>query len=322
MSKSRRWLGLSIILLSFGWAASGQCADKYPSRAVDLISPFSTGGSTDAANRIIADWLKNEWKVPVNVVSKPGGNTVPAALEMYNAAPDGYTVLGDTSATCMLPVLVNKLPFNVLDRVFVSTIYRFPQIFIVHPNSPFKTMKELEAEAKRSPETFTWTSMGGSGSQDVTGRQFFKSIGVDVAKTKPIVAKGGGEAGTLTAGGHVVMGIVAPGVALPLIQGGLVVPLAITTEERDAQFPDVPTTTEVGYPAVTFGQWSGISGPPNLPAEVVEVWDKAVQKMIKDPDFISKLGKMGISVAYKNAEDTRAYVAKETQEIKDLWGVK
>jgi tripartite-type tricarboxylate transporter receptor subunit TctC len=222
----------------------------------------------------------------------------------------------------MLPVLVNQLPFEVLDRTFVSTIYSFAQIFVVPPNSPFKSMKDLETEAKRSPETFTWTSMGGSGSQDVTARQFFRAIGVDVSKTKPIVAKGGGEAGTLTAGGHVVMGIVAPGVAFPLIKGNLVIPLAITSEQRLSSVPDVPTTTEVGYPSVNFNQWSGISGPKNLPSAIVGIWDKAVQKMIKDPKFISKLDNMGISVTYRDAGDTKNHVIKETDQIKDLWGIK
>jgi tripartite-type tricarboxylate transporter receptor subunit TctC len=164
--------------------------------------------------------------------------------------------------------------------------------------------------------------MGGSGSQDVTARQFFKAIGVDVSKTKPVVAKGGGEAGTLTAGGHVVMGIVAPGVALPLVKGGLVIPLSITSEKRLSSLQDVPTTVEVGFPTVNFNQWSGISGPKNLPPGVVETWDKAIQKMVKDQKFVSKLDTMGISITYRNANDTKEHVVKETAQIKELWGVK
>jgi tripartite-type tricarboxylate transporter receptor subunit TctC len=322
MSKARQWLGLSIVLFALGWGSVGQCADKYPSRAIDLICPFGAGGSSDATNRFIADYLKNVWKVPVNMISKPGGATVPASLEIYNADPDGYTLLADTSATSMLPIAVKEVPFNVLERTFVATIFSFPQIFVVPADSPIKTMKDLEAEVKKSPETFTWTSMGGTGSQDFTARQFFKAIGVDVFKTKPVVGKGGGDAATLTAGGHVVMGIVAPNTGLPMIKGEIIRPLAITTEKRIAMYPDLPTTAEVGYPTVNFGQWGGVSGPPNMPPAIVEVWDKAIQDMVKDPKFISKLDSMGVLVVYKNAKDTRDFVIKETQEVKDLWGVK
>ncbi|GHU19346.1 hypothetical protein FACS189475_06400 [Betaproteobacteria bacterium] len=322
MNKAKRWLGLSVALLALGWAVSGQCADKYPSRAIDFICPFGTGGSSDATNRVITDYLKNVWKVPVNMVSKPGGATVPASLEIYNAAPDGYTLLADTSATSMLPIAVNEVPFDIQERTFIATIFSFPQVFVVPANSPIKTMKDLEAEAKRSPETFTWTSMGGTGSQDFTARQFFKAIGVDVSKTKPVVGKGGGDAATLTAGGHVVMGIVAPNTGAPLIKGGLMVPLAITTEKRIPMYPDVPTTAEVGFPTVNFGQWGGVSGPPKTSPDVVEAWDEAVQNMIKDPKFISKLDSMGVLITYKNAKDTKDFVIKETQEAKDLWGIK
>ena len=318
----RRRAALTALFLGLCWSLTGQCADKYPTRAVDFICPFGTGGSSDATNRVITDYLKNVWKVPVNMVSNPGGATVPASLEIYNAAPDGYTLLADTSATSMLPIAVREVPFDVLERTFIATIFSFPQIFVVPANSPIKNMQDLADAAKKSPETFTWTSMGGTGSQDFTARQFFKAIGVDVSKTKPVVGKGGGDAATLTAGGHVVMGIVAPNTGAPLIKGGMMVPLSITSDKRIPMYPDVPTTAEVGYPTVNFGQWGGVSGPPKTSPEIIETWDKAVQDMIKDPQFVSKLDSMGVLITYRNGKDTKEFVIKETAEAKELWGVK
>jgi tripartite-type tricarboxylate transporter receptor subunit TctC len=222
----------------------------------------------------------------------------------------------------MLPAVVKNLPFKVLDRTFIAMTTITPMIIIVPSTSPIKSLKELEEEGKKSPETFAWTSLGGAGAQDFTSRQFIKAIGVDVLKTKPIMSKGGAQAVALTAGGHVKLGVDTTSGAIPAITGGTARPLAITSKTRYPDLPDLLTTTELGYPTVSCIYWMGISGPPKLPSHIADIWDKALQDMLKDQEVLSKLKNIMAISFYKNARETREYVMEETEEVDRLWSLK
>ncbi len=319
-------LVMSILTLAFiitGWDGQVWAQEKYPTRAIDIIVPFAPGASTDLVTRITAFFLNKKWAVPVNVINKPGGNTVPACLEVYNAKPDGYTLLADNNpSSSMLPVVVKNLPFKIMDRTFIAMTAITPMVIIVPSSSPFKNLKDLEIEAKNSPENFTWTSLGGAGAQDFTSRQFIKAIGVDVTKTKPVMSQGGAQAVILTAGGHVKMGVGTTSGALPAIKAATVKPLAITSKTRFSDLPDVATTTELGYPSVSCIYWMGISGPPNLPAYISDRWDKALQEMLSDTEVMSKLKNIMAVPFYRNASATKEYVLEETEEVARLWGLK
>jgi tripartite-type tricarboxylate transporter receptor subunit TctC len=315
------WLGF--FLLTAVWVNQVQSQDKYPVRSIEIISPYSAGGSTDLSARIAADYAKKRWGVSVNVTNKPGGNTVPACLEVYTAKPDGYTLLADTqNSSAMLPVAVKPLPFKVLDRTFIAIWNITPQMIFVAANSPIKNLDDLVAEAKRDPETFTWGSMGGVGAQDYCIRQFLKAIGVDVRRTKPIMCPGGAQVTALTGGGHIKLGAGTIASTLAGLDAKVVRGIAITGEARAPELPDLPTFKELGYPTVTAFHYNGLSGPPNMPASVQDMWDKLLQDMLKDPEVINRMKKMGLLPFYQNSSQTREYVVKQTEEIEILWGLK
>lgn len=326
MKRISRWF--CVVLLSFlftAWIGSMEvrAQDKYPARGIDIICPFAAGGSTDLISRVTAAYLNKKWGVPVNVVNKPGGNTVPACLEVFNAKPDGYTLLADGNpSSSMVGIVMKTLPFDVMNRTFLGIVGQTAHVPIVSLSSPFKSLKELEAEAKKSPESFTWTSLGGASLQDYVIRQFLKAVNVDVAKTKPVMSQGGSQAVTLTAGGHVKMGSATASSALPAIQGNLVRPLAITSSTRWPDLPDVATTRELGYPTITGVQWNGISGPANLPAVVIEKWSKTLEEMLKDPEVVANLRKIGASPFYHDTRQAREFVLKEKEQVAILWGLK
>ncbi len=320
--RSSVWV-IVVVLGIAGWIGPVQSQDRYPTRAIDIIVPLVPGGSTDLVGRIVASYLTKRWNVPVNVINKPGGNTVPACLELYSAAADGYTILADhAGSSSMLPIVVKKLPFKIMDRTFLGMMAQAPHVPIVATSSPFKSLKDLEVEAKKSPESFTWTSLGGTGIQDYVVRQFLKAIGVEVVKTKPIMSQGGAQAVTLTAGGHVKMGTATTSAALPAIKGGMARPLAITSPTRWPDLPDVATTVELGYPAVNIQDWKGFIGPPHLPGLVVDAWDKALKEMVKDPEIVSKLRNIGAIPYYHDSRETKEYVVRQTEEVTVLWGLK
>ncbi len=299
-----------------------QAQEKYPTRAIEIIVPFVPGGSTDLVARLIADNLKKRWGVPVNVINKPGGNTVPANLEVHQAKPDGYTVLSDSQSSCsLLEVAIRNLPFKVLDRTFIAFTAASPHIFYAKSASPIKNLKDVEAEVKKAPDQFTWGSFGGVGAGDFLWRQFFKAIGVDVVKTKPVVARGGAEIVSFVAGGHIKLGTASPASGLPHLRAGTV---RVEGESgfRSPHFPDVPTAVEQGYPTVTAVFWNSISGPPNMPSYIIHKWEEAIQEMLKDQEFISKLKNLGLVPFYLNSREAKDYVAKEMEEASRLWGVK
>lgn len=303
-------------------AGQADAQPTYPARAIDIVVPMSPGGSTDLSARLIATYVNQKWKVPVNVINKPGGNCVPGSLEVFSSAPDGYTLLMDgSSSTYLMMAAVRNLPFKLMDRTFTGSVIGTPHIIVVPASSPVKTLKDLEAEAKKDPGSFTWTSLGGVGGQDFLIREFLDTIGVDVKKTKPILAKGGAESITLTAGGHVKMGGSSVSSAIPAIQGGLIRALAVTSKERSPDLPDVPTTAEVGYPAVDVVNWLGISGPAKLPASVIAAWDAAMQDMLKDPEVQKKMKNIGVRPFYLDANKTVDHVNGKIKIVSRVWGL-
>jgi tripartite-type tricarboxylate transporter receptor subunit TctC len=311
-----------ILFLLVGWVEHAQSQEKYPTRPIEIIVASITGGSTDLGARITAAYLNKKWRVPVNVINKPGGNFVPGTLAVYQAAPDGYTVLQDIIASSsLLGVAVKDLPFKIMDRTFIAMTFIAPIGFFVSSTSPIKNLKDLEAEAKRDPENFSWNLTGGAAGPDYAMRQFFKAIGLDHSRTKPIPVQGGAQAVILVAGGNVKVGACTVMAALPSIKGGMLRPLCIIGSARYPDLPDVPTAIEMGY-AVNVEHWFGISGPPKLPSLIVETWNAALEEMSRDPEIITKLKNVGALPYYRNARATREHVTKEFEEIKNLWGLK
>jgi tripartite-type tricarboxylate transporter receptor subunit TctC len=296
--------------------------EKYPSRPIEIIVPFNAGGSTDLTARITAAYLSKKWNIPVNVVNKPGGNTVPACFEVHRSKPDGYTLLADGNGSAsMLQNAVKNLPFKVMDRTFIAITMLIPDVILVPANSPFKTLKDVEVSVKKSPENWTWTSLGGTSPVDFVIRQFLKAVNVNVSKTKPVIFTGGSQAVVQVAGGHVMVGVASVSSVLPAVKAGTIRVLAICDKTRNSNLPDVPTTAELGYPSVNANQWVGISGPPNLPLTIINQWDKALQELLKDEETIAKLKNIGARPFYHNMEEAKAFVAKEEEEVRALWSL-
>lgn len=312
----------ALVILSVGWSKEAQCQTKYPNHAIDIVVPFNAGGGTDAAARLPASYLSKKWGVPVNVINKPGGNTLPAVLDIYAAKPDGYTIFMDSSpSSSMLDVVITDLPIKVMDRTFIAMTSSYQQIFIVPSTSPYKTLNDLVADVKRNPADFTWSSGGGASGQDFMFRQFFKAVGVDIAKTKPVMYSGGSQITAAVGGGHIKVGSTNVITARPSVQAGLVKILAIT-RERHPDFANVPTMAELGYPSVNFTAWFFLSGPPKMPSSIVKVWDTTIKEMLSDKDFRAQFKNIGFNSNYMNADETKEVVKKESEEVAVLWGVK
>jgi tripartite-type tricarboxylate transporter receptor subunit TctC len=219
-----------------------------------------------------------------------------------------------------MPVSVKNIPFDIMDRTFVAVFTASSSVYIVNPNSPVKSMKDLEIEIKKDPDNFTWTA--NASGYDYAMRRFLKVIGVDVAKTKPVMVKGGTEGVTVTTSNIVKLGFCTASSGGPSIKANLIRPLAIAGDDRHSLLPDVPTMKEAGYANATQMDRFGPSGPAKLPAHIVEIWEKALQEMVKDPSIVGKLEKLGLTVSYQGSRQSRDRVLNELQEMKELYGVK
>lgn len=291
----------------------------YPTREVSMIVPFSAGGSTDLAGRIVAAALSERWGVPVTVVNNAGGNTVPAVSDMMAAAPDGYTVLMDNQpASSMIDVVVTDLPFKVSDRTFIAIAMQTPMIFITSKDSPFQSLTDVAEAAKQRP--VTWTSLGGAGAQDMAFRQFFASIGVEISDTRPVALPGGADAVTQSVGGNIEVGVGSWPAIRAFHESGDARVLAVADTGRF--FPpidNVPTAIELGFNGVVTQYWIGFSGPPGLNPEIVEIWDEAIRAVLADPKVGAELKAIGVVPRYDDAEAMARFVVEENALVRKLF---
>ncbi|MBO0763099.1 MAG: tripartite tricarboxylate transporter substrate binding protein [Hyphomicrobiaceae bacterium] len=311
-------LALAVLAITL----SGTSAqDKYPTKPIEIIVPYVAGASTDLGARVMAQVLETRWQVPVRVINKPGGNTVPAVTEMMSAKPDGTLFLMDNIASsAMLDTVVKNLPYKVFDRSFVAMTGYTPMMFIVHVDSPFKTLGDAVEALKSDTAKFTWTSLGGVGGQDLAFRQFFAATGVEIGKARAIALKGGAEAVTLTAGGHVRLGAGTwSAIAAPLGANKLRV-LAVAGNVRWPRLPDAPTTTEAGYPEIDAQYWIGVSGPPGLAANIVDTWNEALRQLLADKEVQEKMLNAGLLTAYLDPEAMMARVERDRKAVQTLFG--
>jgi tripartite-type tricarboxylate transporter receptor subunit TctC len=256
----------------------------------------------------------------VNVINKPGGKAIPGSYEVFQAAPNGYTMFNDSAGTSEFLVVAEKnLPFDIMQRTYIGTHSAVSYLLAVPSTSPYNTLQDLIREAKTNPQNIKYASLAGTTSIELAIRQFFAAIGADISKTKAVMVDGGAGVVTLTAGGHVSLGSAGTSGWLPSAKAGTVRLLFITSKERNPLLPDVPTSAEVGLPTVTATNWFGISGPPKLPAHVVEAWDLALKDMVKDPDVAAQFRNIGAVPFHLGAQDLRKFIAENLEDLKKFW---
>ena len=303
-------LGLA---LNAGCSAAG---DVWPKKAITLVVTFAAGGGSDVAGRVMAKHLARELGVPVNVENKPGGNQIPGIQAVLDAAPDGYTLLLEQPANSSIECTMKDVPFKIEERTYGPLMVTGPNTYAVSAKSPYKTLKDLLEAGWKDPGSITWAYTG----YNVTSFshvQLFRAGGIDPSKTKPVEFSGGGPANTAVAGGHVVLAGGGPGGVLPLYKSGDLRILAVTGDKRAAVLPDVPTGKEQGYD-LNIINWFGISGPKNLPKNVLERLDVAAKKITSSPEYARDLENEGSVPLYMSPSDTRDFVLKEFETMKKL----
>jgi tripartite-type tricarboxylate transporter receptor subunit TctC len=287
------------------FAAGAAAAADYPAKPIQLVVPYSAGGSTDLLARAVAQVAPKHFPQPLVVVNKAGGGAIPGRLDVVRSAPDGYTLLfGYGGGEDTVVPFQRQLPYDVLkdfDPICRLSIHSI--VLAVPASSPIKTLADLVKAAKEKGSLTAAVSTKGA-SVDITFQLFGKAAGVKVIS---VPGSGGSDAITRLVGGHTDFGGGHPSEVLPHIKAGRLRPLAVALEQRDASIPDVPTFREQGFDVVTAGSVKGIAAPKNTPKPVVAYLEKKCKEISVDPEFTKIMKDIGQPVNYQGADEYRVW---------------
>ena len=292
----------------------------YPARPVTLVVPFAAGGSTDVVGRLVAQKMSDALgqQVVVENVVGAGGNV--GAARVAKAEPDGYTILMGTVATHALnPLILKRRPYDpVADFAPVSLLAVVPNVLVVNPSLPAKTVTELVALLKADPGKYNYASSGIGTPLHLSGEVFKKLAGVQM---QHIPYKGAGPAlNDVVAGVVPIMFDNLPS-SSEFIKSGTLRGIAVTTGERAASFPDLPTIAEGGLSGYETYTWNALFAPAKTPPEIVRTLNAAAGKALADPTVIEKMkgfsAKVTASTPEALADHVKAEIAKWTPVVKE-----
>ncbi len=292
---------------------SATLAQTYPSQAIKFVVPYSSGGTSDAIARQVGPRLAEVVKQPVYIENKAGAGGTVGTAQVAKAAPDGHTVLVTLSSHAINPGLYKSLPYDTeKDLKAVTLLANGPQIVAVHPSVPANNLKDYLDWIRKNPEKASYAS-GGQGTPGHLAAELLASI-ADV-KMQHIPYRGGGAAVIDVIGNQVSAVWVTAIAAIPHIKAGKLKGLAVTTKERVAALPEVPTVAESGFPKFEVDAWVGMFVPAATPQPIVDSLYAATAKALADPELKTALLAQGSQVIGKPPAETAATVASEIK----LW---
>jgi len=315
MRKITLFLSLAIFTLVM---AGGLCfgAEKYPTKPIQVIVPFSPGGSSDLTARTVEKFWTRYSPQPMIVVNKPGAGGVLGEEYVVRSKPDGYTLyVGQGSGHDLVMPHLQKMPFDPLkDITPVARISIHSIVICVSGKSPLKSMKDVVDFAKKGNKVTAAVSTA-AGSVDLVMRAISKRAGIPIT-TVPFA--GGADSTTALAGGHLVIGGGHPSEVLPHIKAGRFRPIGVALDKRDETLPNVPTLKEQGIDVATWGSVKGVAVPNGTPPEIVEYLASTLKKVCEDKDFKKTMASIGQPIDYLGTKDWAAFMQRASKDYADL----
>jgi len=300
-------------------AASTALAQSYPNKPIRLMIGYAPGGSAEAGARPLAKALEPLLGQPLVFEYRPG-NAGGVAMEAIAKAPaDGYTVYYFDSGPLTVAPHLNKVGYdNLKSFTHLGHVCGSGSMLVVHPSTPFRTVKDVVEASKKEPNKWSYGTSGVGGPHHLSG-EYFKSV--TGANLLHVPYKGGGPAMTDLIGGQIPMLFSSLGPAVGAVKGGRIRPIAVTSPQRSAAFPDVPTMQEVGLTGFDSTAWYGIVGPAGLPQEVVAKWTQALARAGADKAAMDQISATGcdaqIEAPTQTIERVRNDYAKWGKVVKE-----
>jgi tripartite-type tricarboxylate transporter receptor subunit TctC len=277
----------AIAAMLFASAPAARAASNYPNRAIHIIVPFPAGGIVDIVARAVTEQVGRDFKQTVVVEARPGANGNIGTAAVARSDGDGYTWLVTGPAMLVNPTLYKDVGWDALQSFKCVGIAVWNQnIALVNPSMPVKTIKEFVELARAKPGELNFGNPGSGSSQDLSAKKLFQAADI---KLTDVGYKGQPPALIDLMTNLMHFEVASLSLALPHIKQGTVKPLAVFTEERVPDLPDVPTIAEAGYPEAAYVPWYGIYVPSTTPDELVQKINAAINKALENPDVQRQL---------------------------------
>ena len=304
---------VALVLLAVGSPAHAQ---QYPTRAIEFVIPFATGGPTDTAIRVIQPQLAANLGVPVVLVNKAGGGGAVGMDGVAKAKPDGYTLAATVRSTVtILPALQKEVTYKLSDFAIVGAFAYDSGVVLVKAGAPWKTLEELVEHAKKNPGKLTYGSAG-LGTNSFFNMELLKqAYGIDMAH---VPFGGSGPVKNAVMGGHIPVGAAALSAVLSVVRSGDVVALATSASKRLSSIPNTPTMTEKGHPDASLSTWMEIYAPAKTPRPIVERLAAALDKTMKDAAVVAAIEKAGLTVEYHDPAGSLKLIERENEVVQRL----
>ena len=292
----RKLLLLVAVLISLSSPILGIAAEKYPTKAIEMVVPFTAGGATDVMARLIAKFSTKYLDKPLVVVNKPGGGGITGTESVVRSKPDGYTLYcGWGSGHDLVTPHFQKMPFDTFkDLAPICLLSAHSIILIFRSDAPYKNLQEfIEWGKKRDQVTCSVSTKAGS--VDITMHAVGRASGL---KMVTVPFRGGAESVTAIVGGQTDCGANHPSEIISHIKAKRLIPIAVALEKRDPAFPEVPTFKEMGYNVVTVGSVKAMAAPKGTPSEVLQYLTDRFKKLCEDLEFVKAMKDIGQPVMY------------------------
>jgi len=285
-------------------------AEGWPEKPVRIIAPFAPGGSADTLGRLVAQKLSEDLKQSFIVENRPGAGGVVGSELVAKSPPDGYTLVVSGVASHVISPAMTKVPFDPLrDFTHIALFGGPPIVFVVNPELGASDLKTFVALARANPGTIVYGSPGNGTNGHLVAEMFCRDAGIEITHAP---YKGAALAINDLLGSHIAAASTTLATASQHIRAGKIVGLAISSQKRLSDYPDLPTFTELGFPDLVATTWFSLSGPAGMPSDVVTLLNAEVRRILKLPDVREKLRVEGIE---PNDLDSRAFTEFLRREL-------
>jgi tripartite-type tricarboxylate transporter receptor subunit TctC len=306
-----RWILAALLLLT---GAAPSLAEGYPNRPVRVVVGFPAGGPTDVIARLVAQKLADSLGQQFVVENIPGAGSNTASGQVARAAPDGYTIMAISTGFMVNPSLYAKVPYDpVKDFSAVTLVAASPNVVVVNPQVPAKTLSELVQLIRDNPGKYSYAGPGVGSTPHLGGELFRLTYKLDLIH---VPFTGAAPAVQATIGGHTPIAFTALPSSLSAIQAGQVRAIGLAATERAEQIPDVPTFAEQGVKDQEADTLTGIVAPAGTPREIVELLSREIARSVAKPDVRERLAALGFKPVANTPDEFTARIKVEI----DKWG--